>query len=421
MCPRQSYMSTDSTPKATSKRNTRASSAHPRGSKASAEPASSEKTGENQGDPLQAPVKPAEDAPELPKPSQIPWQTKVANSVNLIGYLGAPMQLGVSPDGAYTAVSILIHKKTNDLPQFWIPIVFRGDLAQIAACNLREKDYVYVTGQLTGQPEPADNDAESKIQVMVNSISYVLELRPEKKRDSSSEAPDSSLAEAKEDPSVAQLWNDLFDNPHKWWDNRPKDNKKTGRFKHKESGQSLEINQSTPAWVLQKLDSLVFSQTGRKQSGDSLATIYWTDLVENPQQWRDNREGKRSGKSHGLTDSTQLKPKFPDFSHKGTKHGLWLNSAPDWVLPKLEAAEASPRGHGQIEGKKVRTAPAKKGAESEETWKDLVENPKKWWDNRSTKLKPNMPDFKHKETGVALWLGSSTPTWVRAKLPSPMS
>lgn len=116
----QSSMSTDSTPKAASRRNTRASSAHLRGPKVSAEPASSEKTGENKGDSLQAPVKPAEDAPELPKPSQIPWQTKVANSVNLIGYLGAPMQLGVSPDGAYTAVSILIHKKTHDLPQFWL-------------------------------------------------------------------------------------------------------------------------------------------------------------------------------------------------------------------------------------------------------------------------------------------------------------
>ena len=34
-----------------------------------------------------------------------------------------------------------------------------------------------------------------------------------------------------------------------------------------------------------------------------------------------------------------------------------------------------------------------------------------------TQLKPNSPDFKHKDTGEGLWLGSSTPPWVLLKLP----
>jgi len=84
--------------------------------------------------------------------------------------------------------------------------------------------------------------------------------------------------------------------------------------------------------------------------------------------------------------------------------------------------------------------------ETENLWRSLVENPNKWWDNRSSKvapcilitllflslprpwlklsctlsctqLKPSSPDFKHKDTGEGLWIGSSTPAWVLPKLP----
>ncbi|KAF2552805.1 hypothetical protein F2Q68_00037188 [Brassica cretica] len=52
----------------------------------------------------------------------------------------------------------------------------------------------------------------------------------------------------------------------------------------------------------------------------------------------------------------------------------------------------------------------------EESWKELVENPDKWWDNRIDKRNAKAPDFKHKETGEALWLNES-PIWVLSKLP----
>lgn len=35
-------------------------------------------------------------------------------------------------------------------------------------------------------------------------------------------------------------------------------------------------------------------------------------------------------------------------------------------------------------------------------------------------IKERSPDFKHKETGEALWL-SDSPTWVLSKLPPPKS
>lgn len=94
----------------------------------------------------------------------------------------------------------------------------------------------------------------------------------------------------------------------------------------------------------------------------------------------------------------------------------------------------------------------------DEFWRDVVENPDKWWDNRSNKVtlvselfvcllllldvifflmvyimlywilftgfmvpfdyqrNKRAPDFKHKETGEVLWLDGS-PSWVLSKLP----
>uniref|UniRef100_A0A1D1XF76 Protein OSB3, chloroplastic/mitochondrial n=1 Tax=Anthurium amnicola TaxID=1678845 RepID=A0A1D1XF76_9ARAE len=400
-------LSTEAAAKPASRRVARASRAQPRGAEASPGPAlPAEEVGDG-GLPTQ--VTPKEEAPPLPKPGEIPWQAKVANSVHLMGRLGAPVQLGTSPNGVYRAVSVLVQEKTHDLPHFWIPVVFQGDLAETAACNLKEKDHVYVTGQLSGEAQLVDNNAETIMQVMVHSISYVLELHQGKKYVRNNEGPDSSSAEVKDDPFAMKLWNDLFANPHKWWDYRSKGNKKSGSFKHKDTGQLLEINESTPEWVLSTLDTFVLSSktssTDAKKSVEAVAN-HWSDLLENPQQWRDNREDKRNGK---------VKPKFPDFSHKSTKQGLWLDSAPDWVLRKLGSVVVSAKAPFQSGAMKARKVPARE----EESWRSLLENFNKWWDNRSDKLNPKAPDFKHKETGVALWLGSSTPEWVMDKLPPP--
>ena len=53
----------------------------------------------------------------------------------------------------------------------------------------------------------------------------------------------------------------------------------------------------------------------------------------------------------------------------------------------------------------------------EALWRSLAEEPDTWWDNRERKSQPGAnprsPDFKHKESGEALWIESrDTPTWV---------
>ncbi|OMO78404.1 Primosome PriB/single-strand DNA-binding protein [Corchorus capsularis] len=53
----------------------------------------------------------------------------------------------------------------------------------------------------------------------------------------------------------------------------------------------------------------------------------------------------------------------------------------------------------------------------QELWQAFFANPSEWWDNRKTKRSPKYPDFKHKDTGEALWIeGRNNPHWVKSQL-----
>lgn len=55
-------------------------------------------------------------------------------------------------------------------------------------------------------------------------------------------------------------------------------------------------------------------------SGDKRPTEeLWADYQANPSRWWDNRDDKRN-------------PKAPDFKHKDTGEGLWLDSAPEGLF-----------------------------------------------------------------------------------------
>ncbi|EOA37013.1 hypothetical protein CARUB_v10010046mg [Capsella rubella] len=49
-------------------------------------------------------------------------------------------------------------------------------------------------------------------------------------------------------------------------------------------------------------------------------------------------------------------------------------------------------------------------------WQVFFANPYEWWDNRRNKKYPKQPDFKHKDTGEALWLSSDLPDWITRRL-----
>ncbi|XVF36213.1 hypothetical protein REPUB_Repub19eG0039000 [Reevesia pubescens] len=49
-------------------------------------------------------------------------------------------------------------------------------------------------------------------------------------------------------------------------------------------------------------------------------------------------------------------------------------------------------------------------------WQVFFTSPFEWWDNRKSKKNPRQPDFKHKDTGEALWLSHNDPPWIRKQL-----
>ena len=54
--------------------------------------------------------------------------------------------------------------------------------------------------------------------------------------------------------------------------------------------------------------------------------------------------------------------------------------------------------------------------EKDDLWREVLDNPDAWWDNRERKNapggNPRYPDFKHKDSQTPLWIESrDTPQW----------
>ncbi|KQK11537.1 protein OSB2, chloroplastic [Brachypodium distachyon] len=317
----------------------------------------------------------------LPKPPTIPFQPRVANAVRLVGTVGAPVQLQQLPDGRFTAVSVLVQDRRNDFPKFWIPVIFQDDLAQVAASHLQENDLVYVSGQLSGDVPPfKDTDGQANIQILAQLLSFV---------DSKAEKTDFLVDEEEGFMEIAEA--------------------------EKKVEQTIVTRKYPPNTV-----------SGYKGKQDKLNTL-WNDLLVSPHDWTDCRDEKKNGSK---------KANYPDFKNNNSKEGLWLNTAPKSVLEKLDDLAFS-RGYSAAKTYKPFDGSMGKGTNSgwnkfktnqasspekpkkeADLWQNLVDNPGEWWDNRSAKRSSKSPDFKHKETGEALWLNNKTPSWAMDALTS---
>ncbi|CAJ1951622.1 unnamed protein product [Sphenostylis stenocarpa] len=357
-----------------------------------------------------------------PTPPEIPFQPKLANAVNLIGQLLTPLQFHHYPDGNAWAAAVITRQESPSSPFLSIPLIFEGDLAHTAKCHLKQNDFIHIAGQLTSHPHPPQFQLlqhQTHFQVMVQTLNFVQGY-PKLNTTSASILPFSQNEEHDINPSrksihanqskeldIDNSWKDLLDNPIEWWDLRStEENPKGAAFERKTNGELLFITSSTPKWLEDKLESVTLDlkpepkhsiSSAKKKPDSSMSS--WTDLLDNPKQWCDFRDSKQNG---------LVNPKYPDFKRKDGSVSLWLNKATTWVLPKLKGLE--------FDVPVVKSKKAKDGKGGDVSWNDLVQNPAKWWDNRSDKRNEKAPDFKHKETGEGLWLNSS-PSWVLEKLP----
>ncbi|XP_024006016.1 protein OSB1, mitochondrial isoform X2 [Eutrema salsugineum] len=190
------------------------------------------------------------------------------------------------------------------------------------------------------------------------------------------------------------LWNAFFANPDEWWDKRRnKKNPKQPDFKHKDTNEAFWLGSDTPVWVTRQLELFDQKRPDGIEESKNDKIHMWEAFFANPDEWWDKRRNKKN-------------PKQPDFTNKDTDEALWLGSdTPVWVIRQLELFDQG-RADGIEESNSAEIY----------LWQVFFANPQEWWDNRRDKLNPRWPDFKHKDTGEALWLHSDTPVWVSRQL-----
>ncbi|KAH7577616.1 hypothetical protein JRO89_XS01G0275800 [Xanthoceras sorbifolium] len=87
------------------------------------------------------------------------------------------------------------------------------------------------------------------------------------------------------------------------------------------------------------------------------------------------------------------------------------------VVQQLNFVEKSSPSVASYDRKKVGNNAGNNMGSTEELWQAFFANPVEWWDNRKNKKNPKYPDFKHKDTGEALWVeGRNNPPWVKSQL-----
>ncbi|XP_019107036.1 protein OSB2, chloroplastic isoform X2 [Beta vulgaris subsp. vulgaris] len=105
---------------------------------------------------------------ELARPSEIPFQPKVANWVNFVGTVRTPVEFCTSVDGKSWASTIISQRQHfSALSSLWISVVFEGELAETAATHVKENHYIYVGGHLSGHRLPI-NMTNDQVTLQVN-------------------------------------------------------------------------------------------------------------------------------------------------------------------------------------------------------------------------------------------------------------
>ncbi|KAJ7539790.1 hypothetical protein O6H91_11G109000 [Diphasiastrum complanatum] len=151
---------------------------------------------------------------------------------------------------------------------------------------------------------------------------------------SSSSSSSTSLISSGPASRTKELWEEFFSDPSQWSDSRSdKRSPRSPDFKHKTAKKALWIdNNFNPPWVHARLATMVQCQE-HGESGLSTIEIsdrmeqLWQEFFSDPSQWWDNRFIKRS-------------PNFPDFKHKSTHEGLWMEGwlNPPWVKANMVTA-----------------------------------------------------------------------------------
>ncbi|KAE9463926.1 hypothetical protein C3L33_04149, partial [Rhododendron williamsianum] len=191
--------------------------------------------------------------PQYPRPTEIPWQKEICNTVHLIGYVTTVVQIRYLPDGRAVAVCrIAVSKSPLDTSS--ILLSFWNELAHAAFQHLEKGTQIYVCGRLIADTvETEDGTEQTYYKVNVKQLNFI-----ERSWDSNSETPGKKISSA----SREELWQAFFANPADcnldaliWTDaQRPP---RYPDFKHKHTGEALWVEgRFNPPWVKSQLEIL---------------------------------------------------------------------------------------------------------------------------------------------------------------------
>ncbi|XP_010936149.2 protein OSB1, mitochondrial [Elaeis guineensis] len=222
-----------------------------------------------------------------PRPQEIPWRKELANSVRLIGIIGAPIQIKHLSSGKVVAWTRLGVKKSASETS-WINLTFWDELAHVAFQHVEKGHQVYVSGRLVSDVvERDDENQQVYYKVVVQQLNFIERSFPpvllyEPVANSGVSGAKLGNYVSNSSASIEELWQAFFANPIDWWDNRK--NKKSPKypdFKHKDTGEALWIEAKyNPPWVKSQLAILDSRKDSLQADGTSstISVMYDDDL-----------------------------------------------------------------------------------------------------------------------------------------------
>jgi single stranded DNA-binding protein len=235
---------------------------------------------------------------EAPPQSEIigeaEWNKDLVNCVSLIGNLAGPLEIKSTPNSQVATGQLAVNdgKDRNGTPKppVWINIETWGELAQCAATELKKGQKIQVLGRMK-RNEYTGKDGVPKVEMKVkaNQINRIVDY-------------------------ISPAYNN--DAPTPTWD-QPPSQEQTAQYAAYGEDQTVDA-----PWGADATPAPIPQNPGEDK---------WVHLMQNLDQYYDNRLSKKS-------------PKGPDFKGKSKDKdvALWLDGAPQWVHDKLKDIPAPP-------------------------------------------------------------------------------
>lgn len=224
------------------------------------------------------------DNAKYPRPQEVPWQKELVNKIYVTGVISQPVQFKQTQSGkafAWTEIRVGTRQRERTM---WFPLIFYDELAEIAAQHLKLKDKVCVSGRFTSWRADGEYD---KPKVIANTLNFI--------QNTSLDFSEQVVVD-NNTPSPALSRQAIIDGDTFQYQKFPVESSSSGKIAQ-EAGANIES--------------------------------LWKTFFANPFEWWDNRTKKRN-------------PRAPDFKHKDSGEGLWIESrhSPSWLKSQLDVLDS---------------------------------------------------------------------------------